>query len=71
MTKSDFLIGCCVVFLVALLGCGKSGENECKISYENAPVIRVQGPNSGSINQDLQLSVLFSCFNSTVDNLVA
>jgi hypothetical protein len=64
MTTSDFLNGCYVLLVAGLLSCDKPEENACGISYANAPVTRVQGPNSASVNQDLSLSVLFSCFNS-------
>ena len=64
MTKSDFLIACYISSLVALSSCGKSNDNTCSISYSNAPVTKVQGTNSGVINQDLALSALFTCFNS-------
>lgn len=64
MTKSDFPIACYLSFVVGLLSCGKSNDNACSISYSNAPVTNIQGPNSGLVNQDLDLSVLFTCFNS-------
>ncbi|HET9826247.1 MAG TPA: hypothetical protein VFP87_12995 [Chitinophagaceae bacterium] len=64
MRKSDFLTACYLSSLVGLLSCGKSNNNACNISYSNAPVTNVQGPNSGLVNQDLSLSVLCTCFNS-------
>jgi len=64
MTKNDLLIACYISSLIGLLSCVKSNDNTCSISYSNAPVTKVQGPNSGAVNQDLAFSVLFTCFNS-------
>ena len=64
MTKNYFLIACYISSLVGLLSCGKSNVNTCSISYSSAPVTKVQGPNSGAVNQDMAFSVLFTCFNS-------
>lgn len=64
MTKSEFFLACCLSSVVGVLSCGKSNDNPCSISYSNAPVTKVQGPSSGLVNQDLALSVLFTCFNS-------
>ena len=47
--------------LLVLTGCTKHQGN-C-ISFVKAPVTRVDGPNTGFVNQDIDLTVSFVCNN--------
>ena len=64
MTKRNFIIFTCLVFSILVLSsCNKTqGDNKC-LSYIKAPVIKVEGPNTGLVNQDINLTVSFGCFN--------
>jgi hypothetical protein len=42
--------------------CSKAHDDKC-LSFVKAPVTKVEGPNTGTINQDLTLEVSFGCFN--------
>lgn len=49
--------------ILVLFGCNKTqGDKEC-LSYAKAPVTKVEGPQTGLVNQDINLTVSFSCFN--------
>ncbi len=45
-----------------LAGCVKTQNKTC-IRYETAPVYRVDGPDSGAVNEDIAFSVHFTCAN--------
>jgi len=47
---------------LVLLSCSKMHDNKC-LSFTNAPVTKIEGPNTGSVNQDINLIVSFGCFN--------
>jgi hypothetical protein len=44
--------------------CNKDEENEDEcVEYHYAPVILVDGPSGGEVNDEIPIGVLFSCFN--------
>jgi hypothetical protein len=47
---------------IILFSCSKNNDNKC-LSYTNAPVTKVEGANSGLVNQQLSLKISFTCFN--------
>jgi len=62
MQKGIFVI--CVSLIIFILpGCYKTNNDDKCISYTIAPVTDVQGPATGSVNQEINLTVLFTCFN--------
>jgi hypothetical protein len=63
MNKLNLIIS--TILLVSIFiqqGCSKTQDNKC-LSFIKAPVTKVEGPNTGAINQDLNLTVSFGCFN--------
>ena len=62
MTKSLIILPCFSFLISCFLSCKKT-DNEC-VSFTKAPVTKVEGPNSGLVNQDINLTVYFTCFNS-------
>ena len=64
MTKRNFIIFTCLVFSILVLSsCNKTQDDNKCLSYIKAPVIKVEGPNTGLVNQDINLTVSFGCFN--------
>ena len=63
MTKIRFTIITGYLFIVfILLSCNKTSDNNC-LSFTNASVTKVEGPKTGLVNQDINLSVYFTCIN--------
>ncbi len=52
-----------VALIVILGGCSKQEEENKCISYIQAHVVKVEGNKTGVINQEMELSVYFGCFN--------
>ena len=63
MIKKDFIITL-VIPIFGFLGCKKdNGNNEC-IGYVNAPIVKIEGPSEGRINEDINLKFFIQCSNS-------
>ena len=54
---------CCSIFIVSLIACNKTPDNDECLEFKQSPVSVVTGPATGNINQDINLAVSFSCFN--------
>ncbi len=54
----------CFVFSIILLtSCNKKKEEDKCISTIKAPVTRIEGPTTASVNQEINLTISFICFN--------
>lgn len=51
---------CCIILLT---GCAKKQEDEKCISTDKAPVTKIEGAAIASVNQEIILTVSFTCFN--------
>jgi len=58
-TKCSFLI--LAVFI--LCSCNKNHDEQPCVSFNKAQVIRIEGPITASVNQEIPLTVSFSCMN--------
>lgn len=64
MTSVKFIISTFLTFIsVCLLSCDKTQDDNKCLSYTQAPVTKIEGPNTGNVNQDINLIVSFGCFN--------
>ena len=64
MTKGNFKILTCFVFsIIILLSCNKTQDNDQCLSYIKASIIKVEGPNKGTVNQEINFTVSFGCSN--------
>lgn len=64
MNRIFFSLLTSIVLLVVLLsGCKKQQGNEKCLSYTKAPVTGINGPNTATVNQEINLTVAFTCFN--------
>ncbi|MBS1752883.1 MAG: hypothetical protein R2765_12490 [Ferruginibacter sp.] len=64
MTDNKFIISTFFAFIiVCFLSCDKTPDDNKCLSYTQAPVTKVEGPNTGNVNQDINLIVSFGCFN--------
>ena len=48
--------------LITLFGCHKNEDSKC-LSFSKATVTKIEGANSASVNQEVILTVSFSCYN--------
>lgn len=48
--------------IITLFGCDKTPDEKC-VSFAKAPVTRIDGANAALINQEIILTVSFSCNN--------
>ncbi|MEO8771196.1 MAG: hypothetical protein ABI402_13965 [Ferruginibacter sp.] len=46
-----------------ILSCSKTKDDNNCISYSNSPVINIQGPNSGLVNQDFVITLTYGISN--------
>ena len=54
----------CFVFSIILLtSCIKKKEEDKCLSYAKAPVTKIEGATTASVNQELNLTISFICFN--------
>lgn len=55
---------CQILFLLLLpfLSCEKIDDGPCR-SFAKAPVTKVEGASTASVNQEIDLTVSFQCFN--------
>lgn len=64
MTKARLIASVCVVVLALyLFSCNKSAGTDKCITYTKAPVTKIAGPTSGSVNQIIDVPISFGCFN--------
>lgn len=64
MTKGNWITLSLVVFATIILsGCKKTQHDKECLSYTKAPVIKIEGLNTGLVNQDISLTVYFGCFS--------
>jgi hypothetical protein len=49
--------------IITLLGCTKKNTDNICLSFAKAPVTKVEGPITALVNQEIILTVSFSCFN--------
>jgi len=68
MTKKDFIFLSGLFFSILVsLNCNKKYNNSTCLSYRAGTVTKVDGPNTGSINQEIFLLVSFSCTSDCGD----
>jgi hypothetical protein len=60
--NNSMLIGA-VLLLFVLTNCNKTQESNLCLSYQKAPVTKVEGLATGTVNQDIPLTVSFACLN--------
>ena len=54
----------CFVFSIILLtSCIKKKEEDKCLSFDKAPVTKIEGATTASVNQEINLTVSFTCFN--------
>lgn len=54
----------CFLFSIILLtGCSKKQEEDKCLSFAKAPVTKIEGATTTSVNQEVDLTVSFGCFN--------
>ena len=64
LTKRIFITRASFVLSILLLaGCEKAASDTPCLSFSNAPVLNVDGPNTGLVNQVINLTVSFGCYN--------
>ncbi len=64
MTNSKFLTNIFLVLPIFLfLSCSRKHHSDTCISYNQAPVSNIEGPKSGSVNQEIDITVSFDCMN--------
>ncbi|HMT73224.1 MAG TPA: hypothetical protein PKA77_04110 [Chitinophagaceae bacterium] len=49
--------------IITLLGCEKKQEDDSCLSFNKAPVTKIEGSNSALVNQEIILTVSFGCYN--------
>lgn len=50
-------------FILLLFGCIKKQDEKKCLSYIKAPVTKIEGPSTASVNQEIDVTVSFGCFN--------
>ena len=53
----------CFAMALLLIGCDKKNKNPNCEKYEQVPVVEVDAPDSGTINNDIPVGVTFVVFN--------
>ncbi|MBP8115768.1 MAG: hypothetical protein KAY50_10460 [Chitinophagaceae bacterium] len=54
---------CFICSIILLTSCAKKQEDEKCISTDKAPVTKIEGATTASVNQEINLTVSFICFN--------
>lgn len=59
MAKRSFISPIGFVFFFVFISCHKNHDNNVCVSYTKATVTKIEGLNTGLVNQDINLGVLF------------
>ena len=63
MARTDHFFLLLIFLTIIFPACSKSkGAYDC-ISYSKSPVIKVEGPNTGPVNQDINLTITYGIDN--------
>ena len=54
---------CFICSIILLTSCAKKQEDEKCISTDKAPVTKIEGATTASANQEVNLTISFTCFN--------
>lgn len=64
MSKKYVISWSCLIIAVFILwGCNKNKDEQPCVSFSKARVIKLEGPITASVNQEIPLTVSFSCNN--------
>lgn len=64
MIKNYFSwFGLTLIWISLCINCNKKTENENCLSYSKAFVTKIEGVNTAKVNEEVLISVYFSCYN--------